>query len=79
MKRPFVVLRRTPARKQTASNSETAEPVDLNTTFTLEEEDEQDEAVKSQVDQSIPNMNKIERGVLEDSLKQILVRIEKVS
>ena len=44
MKRPFVVLRRTPARKQTASNSETAEPVDLNTAFTLEEEDEQDEA-----------------------------------
>ena len=79
VKKPFVVIKKTPAKKRKSVSTPNADEIGLNTTFTLESDSEQevDEEVKK-IENKIPEMNDLEKAVVEESLQQMIKRIEDV-
>ena len=81
VKKPFMVIRKTPAKKRKSVASPNAEEIGLNTTFTLESDDESenDDIMVKKIEQRIPQMNDIEKAVVEESLKEMIERAKNVS
>ena len=76
-----MVIRKTPGRKKKSAASPDAEEIGLNTTFTFESdnESETDDNTVKKIEQRIPQMNDIEKAVVEESLKEMLERAKNVS
>ena len=80
VKKPFVVIRQTPGKKRKPATPSNEDEIGLNTTFTFESESEEeaDDEVK-QIKKRIPQMNELEKAVVEESLQQMIERVNNVS
>ena len=75
-----MTIRKTPAKRRRSSAPDNDEEIGLNTTFTLESdgENEADEDVR-RIEKKIPQMNDLEKSVVEESLQELMERVNKVS
>ena len=80
VKKPFVVLQKTPHPKNKALMATTPENTKLNTTFTFEMSDDEnaEDNEISKIEKRIPMMNAIEASVVEESLRSMIDRIQQV-
>jgi len=80
IKKPFVTIRKTPAKRRRSNAPYNDEEVALNTTFTLESDDENeaDDDVR-RIEKKIPQMNDLEKSVVEESLQELMERVNKPS
>ena len=75
-----MTIRKTPAKRRRSNAPYNDEEVALNTTFTLESDDENeaDDDVR-RIEKKIPQMNDLEKSVVEESLQELMERVNKVS